>query len=254
MEMWEGNLIQMASEWCLFWSLQGKHMSNCWTSRVSLPESGLQGDDFARPRYTCFASLDLSLVRLGEVHFRYCGTLYNFPSKGKETKIWTFVGDLATLQGAVRVFLQLAQSEQEKRWDLLRSSFHSSQGPDLANRLIPLSSFSLWSVQKSVAGVDRETLADIPKCEARHYQRWGGARSNHKKVGTGRLLWKYHAKSKTQNMHTCPNSLCFALYPAPQNNQRKSKGEWILPGAKKSFKRLVMMFWRKCCLSIAPPT
>ena len=34
----------------------------------------------------------------------------------------------------IRVFLQLAQSERENRWDLLRSSYYSTQGPDLTNR------------------------------------------------------------------------------------------------------------------------
>ena len=45
------------------------------------------------------------------------------------------------------------------------------------------------SVKKlMVTGVDRETLADIPKCEARHYHRWGGATSSRAKVGTGQAV------------------------------------------------------------------
>ena len=52
---------------------------------------------------------------------------------------------------------------------------------DLTNRWILV--LSPCSVEKVVAGVDRETLADIPKCEARHCQRWSRAAAGCTKVG-----------------------------------------------------------------------
>ena len=79
-----------------------------------------------------------------------------------------------------RVFLQLAHSKLESRWDLQKCCFYSIK-LRLANRWILV--ILPCSVKKVVAGVDRETLADIPKCEARHCQRWSRAAAGCTKVG-----------------------------------------------------------------------
>ena len=43
----------------------------------------------------------------------------------------------------------------------------------------------LYSVKKVATGADRKTLADVPKCEACHCQRWDCATAGRAKVGSG---------------------------------------------------------------------